>query len=230
MIYCDNVLHIVGFLKGIARRHSFNKKNRKIDAMAREDISDFLIHFTKGDTHETAFARLRTILTEKRLIGSNLHIKGKHTCVCLSEAPLAAMEKGLLNSSAYSRYSPFGVLFNKPYIFAKGGRPVIYQPHAEYILLPASLNWRHVTYDPTGSKPTDFTWEREWRIHAPELKFDGTCAAAVVPDSTWADRLIEAHEEDERYRVVEYMQIMDENIVIQDQEDFEWFIFTLSRR
>lgn len=65
--------------------------------------------------------------------------------MCFSEAPLAALEKGLLNGSAYSRYSPFGVLFNKSYIYAQGDRPVIYQSYEEYEPLPPSHNWRHVT-------------------------------------------------------------------------------------
>ena len=142
--------------------------------MSREDISDFLIHFTKGESDDVAFNRLRTILAEHRLVGTNTNIRGGHTCVCFSEAPLAALEKGLLNGSAYSRYSPFGVLFNKSYIYAQGGRPVIYQSYDEYEPLPPSHSWRHVTYDPTAARPVDFTWEREWRIHINEFRFDGS--------------------------------------------------------
>lgn len=196
--------------------------------MSREDISEYLIHFTKGDDEHAAFDRIRTILAEQRLVGSSNNIRGGHKCVCFSEAPLAALEKGLLNSSAYSRYSPFGILFNKIWIYEQGGRPVIYQLRDEYEQLPESHSWRHVTYDPVSKPTVDFTWEREWRISAEELRFDGSHAAVVVPNGMWADRLVKAHDRDERFRVLEYMQIMDEEIAISYQKDFEWFIFTLS--
>ena len=195
--------------------------------MSREDISDYLVHFTKGDTDEEAFGRLRTILAEHRLLGSRENIRGGHCCVCFSEAPLAALEHGLLNSSAYSRYSPFGILFTKTHIYSSGGRPAIYQGYEEYEGLPDTHNWRHVTYNPNGDPAIDFTWEREWRIRADEFRFDGSVAAAVVPNHIWADRLVREHERDERFRIQEYIQIMEEEIAIQYQQDFEWFIFTL---
>ena len=195
--------------------------------MSREDISDYVIHFTKGEDDTDAFERLRTILYEMRLVGSCRNIRGNHTCVCFSEAPLAALENGLLNSSAYSCYSPFGVLFNKSSIFQQGARPVIYQPYNEYEQLPESHSWRHVTYNPASNPPVDFTWEREWRILANEFHFDGSNAAVVVPNGIWADRLIREHSQVERFKVLEYMQIMDENIALSYHEEFEWFIFTL---
>lgn len=158
--------------------------------MARKDISDKLIHFTKGDTLESAFTTLRKIINECCLIGGTRFVKGGYKCVCFSEAPLALLEHGLLNSSAYSRYSPFGVTFEKRWIFEQGGRPVIYQPDSEYDGLPESHKWRHVRYEPCTEESTDFTWEREWRMHAEVVRFTPLVAAIVVPDRDWAECLI----------------------------------------
>ncbi len=195
--------------------------------MARDDISDKLIHFTKGDTFNDAFKNLQSIVQERRIIGSYGFVKGEYDCVCFSEAPLSSLEHGLLNSSAYSRYSPFGVIFDKKWIFDNGGRPVIYQPDSEFDELLESHKWRHVRYEPTAEEPIDFTWEREWRIHTKELNFDPSVAALVVPDQDWANVLIGEHEAQQDYRVMQYSLIMDEVLAMQYREDFEWLIYVL---
>jgi len=193
--------------------------------MTREDISDKLVHFTKGDTFNDAFEKLRSIVNEHRLIGGNGFIKGDYHCVCFSEAPLSSLEHGLLNSSAYSRYSPFGVVFDKKWVFDNGGRPVIYQPNSEFNDLPETHRWRHVRYEPTAEEPIDFSWEREWRIHTDELIFDPSVAALVVPDQDWANILIGEHEAEQDYKVMQYSLMMDECMTMQYRETFEWLIY-----
>lgn len=195
--------------------------------MSREDISDKLIHFTKGETFEIAFDRIRMIINERRLVGGNGFIKGGYRCVCFSEAPVAALEHGLLNSSAYSRYSPFGIMFEKRWIFEQGGRPVIYQPDAEYDTLPESHKWRHVRYEPNAEEPKDFTWEREWRLLTGELNFNPSVAAVVVPDRDWAERLIAEHESEQDFKTLQYSQIMDEELARQYRDTFDWLIYML---
>ncbi len=195
--------------------------------MIREDISDKLVHFTRGDTLEAAFTTLRTIISESRLIGGNGFVKGGYKCACFSEAPLATLEHGLLDSSAYSRYSPFGVMFEKRWIFERGGRPVIYQPDSEYDALPESHKWRHVRYEPCAEEPRDFTWEREWRIQTDVLNFTPSVAAVVVPDRDWAKRLISEHESDQDFKTLQYSQIMDEELARQYRETFDWLIYLL---
>jgi hypothetical protein len=195
--------------------------------MAREDISDKLVHFTKGDTLETAFTHIRAIISESRLTGGNGFVKGGYRCVCFSEAPAAALEHGLLNSSAYSRYSPFGIMFEKSWIFEQGGRPVIYQPDSEYAALPESHKWRHVRYEPNAEEPNDFTWEREWRIQTDELNFSPSVAAVVVPDRDWAERLIAEHESEQDFKTLQYSQIMDEELARQYRDTFDWLIYVL---
>ena len=195
--------------------------------MVREDISDKLVHFTKGDTYNDAFGKLRSIVNEHRLIGGNSYIKGEYNCVCFSEAPLCSLVHGLLNSSAYSRYSPFGVVFDKKWVFDNGGRPVIYQPDSEFDSLPATHKWRHVRYEPTADEPIDFSWEREWRIHADELNFDPSVAALVLPNQGWANILIKEHEAEQYYKVMQYSLILDEESAMQYRESFKWLIYVL---
>ncbi len=194
------------------------------NTVARDDISDRLIHFTKGDD---AFETLRTILHECRLIGGNGFIKGGYNCVCFSEAPLTALKDGLLNSNSYSRFSSFGVSFNKKWIFEQGGRPAIYQPDIEYAALPESHKWRHVRYEPTANEPIDFTWEREWRIQTDELRFDCSVVAIVVPTCYWAERLFDEHETEQDYKILAYSQIMNEELALQYRDSFDWLIYVL---
>ncbi|HWS22969.1 MAG TPA: hypothetical protein VN226_00870 [Anaerolineales bacterium] len=195
--------------------------------MARKDISEKLIHFTKGESDDVAFSNIQSILKERRIISSSGCIKGGHSCVCFTEAPLSELAEGLLNPVAYSRYSQFGVILEKKWVFQKGGRPVIYQSDSEYIELPDSHKWRHVRYEPNETSPIDFTWEREWRIRTDELLFDSESASVVVPDSVWADRLAETYELGEDFKILEYSQIMDENLARQYRDEFDWVVYTL---
>jgi len=55
----------------------------------REDMSDFLIHFTKGESKETAYQNLKSIIEQQRVNGSNSLIRDGSECVCFSEAPLS---------------------------------------------------------------------------------------------------------------------------------------------
>jgi len=114
---------------------------------SRRDISDKLVHFTSGDSWEEAFQRLCNIIREMRILGTSEKIRGEYKCVCFSEAPLMSLPGGLVNPDAYSRYSPFGLVFDKSWIFAKGGRPVIYQTEEEFSILPEEIRWRHVRYE-----------------------------------------------------------------------------------
>ena len=170
---------------------------------------------------------MRSIVAEHRLIGGNGFIKGEYNCVCFSEAPLSSLEQGLLNSSAYSRYTPFGVVFDKKWVFNNGGRPVIYQPDSEFDALPQTHRWRHVRYEPTADDPIDFSWEREWRIQTDELNFDPFVAALVLPNPDWANILISEHEDEQDYNVMQYSLIMDEHLAMQYRESFEWRIYVL---
>ena len=196
--------------------------------MTRTDISNFLIHFTKGDSDEDAFKRLQKIISEKCLRGSTNLIKGEYCCISFSEAPLGTLSEGLVNPQYYSRYSPFGIMVSKEWLFVQGGRPVIYQTDDEFNYLPESHRWRHVRYEPMHDPPIDFTWEREWRICCSELPFDSDVASIIVPDEGWAGRLIRKHEKEQDFRVMQYKLIFtDEMLAHMFYEPFRWKILTL---
>ena|SRR5436305_5885744 len=134
--------------------------------MARRfDISDKLIHFTgAGECVDDAFARWSAILRNGKLLASGRMIRGSYRCVCFTEAPLAAFTPAFVAQFPFARYSQFGLMFEKNWIFERGGRPVIYQPDSDFDLLPEDLRWRHVRFEPTGERIIDWTWEREWRV------------------------------------------------------------------
>ena len=195
--------------------------------MPRADLSDQLIHFTQGPTDEAAYERLCTIITDGRLRGSDFLIFNSYRCVCFTEAPLAVLANGLVNNWDYGRYAPFGLIFDKRWLYARGARPVIYQPLAEAHNLPGSHQWRHMTYEPNADQPVDFSWEREWRLHADELAFNASCTGIVVPDTSWEQRMRAEHEADQDWNVVAYSQIMDSSLAEQYREPFRWTITSL---
>jgi len=197
----------------------------------RRDLSNFLIHFVSDESLDLAYLRLRKIVKERRLIGNNRFIKGGYTCICFSEAPLNCLPGGLLNPDYYSRYSPFGIMVTKKWLFNLGGRPAIYQSGTEYHLLPDQIKWRHVLYNPLKEPPIDFTWEREWRINLDYLDFKPSNALIIVLDNSWANRLKKDHEREEDYKVRAYSMILDDDeaeLAELWRNEFDWTIITLN--
>jgi hypothetical protein len=190
--------------------------------MPRADISGQLVHFTSGADDEEAYGRLCAILDQRRLIGGNGMIRGGFVCVCFTEAPLASLPDGLVNPAVYSRYKPFGVMFDKAWVFAQGGRPVIYQSDAEFDALPEAVRWRHVRYEPIAVPPIDFTWEREWRLRVDELAFEPVHSTLVLPDQAWLDRLRDGFDEQQAWRVEQYAQIVGPDVAAALREEFTW--------
>jgi hypothetical protein len=162
--------------------------------LARIDLSDKLIHFTKGVSWQEAYERLRKIIADRMLIAGNYTIRGGYSCVCFTEAPLSALAPEFLFNPIDSRYAPFGLMFDKSWVSAVGGRPVIYQPESEFEMLPEAIRWRHVRHEPAGLSPIDFSWEREWRVQCEALQFTPEQAVIVLPNRAWSNHLLSLHE------------------------------------
>ncbi|SFN31154.1 hypothetical protein SAMN05216289_11365 [Dokdonella immobilis] len=128
-----------------------------------------------------------------------------------------------------SRYRPFGIMFEKRWIFERGGRPVIYQRYDEFEGLRDSPahNWRHMTFDPLSTEPVDFTWEREWRIQTESLRFDSSVASIVTPNPEWCEHVARELSVDEDTRIWSYAQITDDLLAEQRREP-RWHIVSLS--
>ncbi|SRR6266567_4662504 len=194
----------------------------------RFDISDKLIHFTGGgQCADGAFARLRAIIREGRLIGGNRRIRGGYRCVSLTEALLAAFAPAFISQFPFTRYSQFGLMFEKNWIYERGGRPVIYQPDCDFDLLPEDLRWRHVRFEPTAESVIDWTWEREWRVCCDELTFTAADAAIVVPDEQWVNELRRIHDADQDMTVELYAQAVDRELAELWREEFRWRVVPL---
>jgi hypothetical protein len=180
----------------------------------RDDVSNKLVHLTKGNSTETSLHRseaciiLIKIMTEKTLNGDIGCIKGKHKCVCFSEAPISkfsyllyktGISEGDLNNF---QYQPYGVMVDKKWLFSKGGRPVIYGEAAEYSELPEGMRYRHVRYEPTKRFPVDHTDEREWRIKIDFLKFTSNDVTIIVPDRIAKEEIAKAFPNDDWHFMV----------------------------
>ena len=178
--------------------------------LMRGDISPVLVHFTKDSDVEPAYDVLRRILREKRLLGNSRFIRGGRACTCFSEAPLGTLEHGLINSTGFTRYSPYGLQFEKEWIFGSGGRPVIYEPEHEFVQLPETLQWRHVRLE-LGSSAVDFTWEREWRLPCTELRFSEHNVTVVLPDDEARERFIHDVKTDSLHEAWAYSQVLEDD-------------------
>jgi hypothetical protein len=116
--------------------------------LARTDITDYVIHFTKHRFHfdsrwtdcEPGFRRaeivFRKILDEgfirptyapisSKIAGTTSNtVRGPDPAVCLTEQPLSAVL--VTRRCTSGRYSGFGVAYHKFALFEAGGRPVLY--------------------------------------------------------------------------------------------------------
>ena len=157
-----------------------------VEVPIRPDISEFLAHFTTdrgpaGDDNPdnpafqfkelSALERLIRILEQGRIVATAIPWTGR-IAACFTECPWTS----LLDHAR--RYSPYGVGFNKPLIFAAGGGPVYYvradhwekqdwDPHLRTFVSPF---WPSYRPRPLRSRKylsgstVDYSHEREWRI------------------------------------------------------------------
>lgn len=153
----------------------------------RPDVSDYLCHFTAGrppligktveENQTNQFAtmsakeKLISILESKTIKASKLPWTGRNA-VCLTECPWAS----LLDHA--ERYSPYGVGFTKPHVFAAGGGPVYYvradhwskqtwDSHLKTFVTPFWPGYRPSnlkTDEHLGGSTVDYSHEREWRV------------------------------------------------------------------
>jgi hypothetical protein len=174
----------------------------------REDISNYLVHFIKGDSYEETFGTLSSVVLGSQLLGGNGFIKGSSRCVCFSEAPIKALGQMLMKPSIHGvKYKPFGVILTKKWLFEQGGRPVIYETDSEYSNLIEDLRWRHVRYEPHLEPAIDVSWEREWRIRVDSLPINPDIAWLVVPSVGWSYRLANEYEDKQTERAKIYSEL-----------------------
>ncbi|MFJ9462139.1 DUF2971 domain-containing protein [Viridibacillus arvi] len=149
--------------------------------ISRTDISSYVTHLTRSKDKLDATDVLLKILNDKKLIGSTNKgfVQGNDSAVCFQDAPISGIAQNVLHEQLNKeelggkvRYSPSGLMFRKPYIYKKGGRPVIYENKEQArILFPENELWRVVSFDLSNEDSfIDWTHEREWRIKG-DLEF-----------------------------------------------------------
>jgi len=160
--------------------------------MIRDDLSSKLIHLTKRGDGINPSDVFDSIISEGALRGGTGLIKGGYRCICFSEAPIGKLGQILANPSQHGvRYAPLGVMVDKAWLYAQGGRPVIYQSEEEYELLVEEQRYRHVRFEPQND--IDFTWEREWRIKTDYLTLKDANPTFIVPSQDWVDAFKRDH-------------------------------------
>ena len=150
----------------------------------RPDFSQYLVHFTsdrapcikdtsigvEGFTKMDAYGKLLSILRTAKICASIMPWTGS-PAVCFTECPWNSLLAHTKN------YSPYGIGFQKDYVFSMHGGPVYYIRADEYNKQP---DWHeHIkpfltpfcpSYAPVevkkclSNKICDYTHEREWRV------------------------------------------------------------------
>lgn len=188
----------------------YNADAWKARIAQRSDMTTGLIHLTRDHCKTSALDILLKILTERKLVGSSTDtgfIVGNRRAVCFQEAPIYSLAQNVYteqeyrkqNKTAKKRYGGFGLQFYKPFVYKKGGRPVIYdQTKVAKEYLPDNQWWRIVNFD-LSSDDTIIDWshEREWRVPG-DLNFKLSDVAVILPNHQSYKKFIEkCHEKHE---------------------------------
>lgn len=194
----------------------------------RPDVAANLMHLLRGDTRSDALALLRAVIAERCLSGSAHGIRDGSRCVSFVEAPIRQLRDVFRWSAERdARVQPFGVLLGKDYLFALGGRPVIYESDADYAHLPEALQYRHVRYDPLVVPPIDFTWEREWRLQADVLQLEPERCCIVAASEADRAALFMEHAEREELRLESVGPAVGGSLADEMTESFPWPVISL---
>lgn len=171
----------------------YDKKKWLQRSASRSDITGQVTHLTKGTEDEHAIEVLIKILRARVLTGSTTasgFIVGNTPAVCFQEAPLYSIcqnyqyeAKDAEEYKRAARYTAYGLMFQKDYIYNKGGRPVLYEDtELAKTILPEDQWWRIVRLDLSNPESIiDWTHEREWRIPN-NFEFDISKATIIVPN------------------------------------------------
>lgn len=156
----------------------------------RNDMTQWLIHFTRPNPPRLSLDVLKQILTEGVLRPTFAQrnkvstIYGPNSAVCFTEQPIGSMMQYILAREEPSFISGYGIIISKSDLYAAGGLPVIYgldyvkliekkddEQNTIRIIDPTILSpdeqYRYVTFDPY--RGIDWTHEREWRWSSKSL-------------------------------------------------------------
>lgn len=173
---------------------------------ARSDLSSQVVHLTRStiiDGKKVGPVDILVRILEEQCINASSReggfICGDIPATCFQEAPLYSLAQNIHteeqyrkdNEGAKIRYHGVGLMFPKPYIFRRGGRPVIYEvADKAKDILPEDEWWRIVRFDLNrDDEIIDWSHEREWRIPG-NFEFDRTEATVILPNKFGYDRFL----------------------------------------
>ena len=158
----------------------------------RQDMTNWLLHFTRNSKDGNARDVLRSILVEGAIRPGFASRKNKDgllrptvygptPAVCFTEQPLKAFVQYLSSRNDPEAMAGYGIVIHKHDVYVAGGLPVIYglqrvkemsstdqgyDPERRLLYpeyIPLDLQYRYMAFVPTGREPKDWTHEREWR-------------------------------------------------------------------
>jgi hypothetical protein len=181
----------------------------------RRDMTEWLIHFTRGVDGRSGKESFLSILIGGVLRPTFAHrgspprptIYGMHPAVCFTEQPISAFLDYLEVRTKQNEMTGYGIFLHKNDLFAIGGLPVIYGLPAATELVKGDngyvadrrllrddhLNmihqYRYNAFAPTREDdPLDWSHEREWRWPARHMRKDGEPLGLLLGQPSFSGR------------------------------------------
>lgn len=162
-----------------------------------EDLSNFLVHFTKQEEDGDDYNKIMSILGNRKLKALNpfgiAKSKGREdqNVTCFSEIP-----PGYWKRIIKRRKTKFGIAFHRRFILERGGIPVWYlcnQSNAYNSVIDLINNadndnpiWNITPFIDApglyGNSRYEFEWEREWRIAGDLCFLENNVAFLLIPE------------------------------------------------
>jgi hypothetical protein len=163
-----------------------------------QDMSDYVVHFTKATPNNTAYDNIMSILWNRVLYANPFGIARRsapnidtQACVCFSEAPLHLLERIAQKRGGY------GIGFTKRFILENGGGPIWYVERGESAdkavraLIRQAIQspnpiinpiWELTPFIDSRGGTYQYEWEREWR-YLGNLNFtEQDTAFLIIPE------------------------------------------------
>ena len=188
----------------------YGRENWTEKIAARTDLSSQLVHLTRsavvdGERRGPVDVLIR-ILLAGRISGSTTasgFIVGDVPATCFQDAAVYSIAQNVYAEEQYRkavpeakvRYVGVGLMFGKPYVYQRGGRPVVYEDTDRAKgMLPEEEWWRIVRFDLSDEEDmVDWSHEREWRVPG-GFEFDLGEVTVLLPGEYGYRRFIEGCE------------------------------------
>ena len=184
----------------------YTQENWEMRIAGRTDLSSQVVHLTRSSTIDGEKRGpvdvLTKILLEGCIRGSTTDsgfIVGDVAATCFLDSPTYMVSQNIWAEQEFRkvvpdariRYMGVGLMFRKPYVYQRGGRPVIYEStERAKSMLPEEEWWRIVKLDLFDEGNfIDWTHEREWRVPG-SFEFELEEVTVLLPNKFGYDRFL----------------------------------------